>query len=176
MFKTFKTARLLFLISHAEVELSSQTPGSGVLTIDIPCGELYWQILFLEQVCTSCLPSLSTLEDLIISERRQFEQLHWPNNIENTIWLDLLHPFTSVRNLYLSGEVAPRIMPALQELVGGRMTEVLPTLQNIFLEGLRPSEPFQESIGKFVATRQVAGHPIAVSRWENPHAIISCVV
>ena len=29
------------------------------------------------------------------------------------------------------------------------------------------SGPVQEGVGRFVATRQVAGHPIAVSRWER---------
>jgi hypothetical protein len=48
--------------------------------------------------------------------------------------------------------VAPRIVAALQELVGARSMEVLPTLQNIFLEELQPSDPVQEGVGKFVAT------------------------
>jgi hypothetical protein len=50
-------------------------------------------------------------------------------------------------------------VPALQE--------VLPALQNIFLEGLQPSGPVQEDLGKFVAARQLSGHPIAVSPWER---------
>jgi hypothetical protein len=47
--------------------------------------------------------------------------------------------------------------------------EVLPTLQNIFLEGLQLSEPVKEDIGQFVAARQVTSHRhgIAVSRWDN---------
>ena len=61
-------------------------------------------------------------------------------------------PFASVINLYLSMRVAPRIVAALQELVGARSMEVLPTLQNIFLEELQPSDPVQEGVGKFVAT------------------------
>jgi hypothetical protein len=72
-----------------------------------------------------------------------------------------------VKNLYLSKEFAPHIVPALQELVGGRATEVLPTLQNIFLEGLQPSEPAQEGIQQFIAARQFTSHPIAVSRWDR---------
>ena len=81
--------------------------------------------------------------------------------------LELLRPFTAVKNLYLSEEFARRIVPALQELNGGRTTEVLPALENIFLEGLKPSGPVHEGIGQFVARRhwQVTGHPIAVSRW-----------
>jgi hypothetical protein len=62
-------------------------------------------------------------------------------------------------------EFAHRIVPALQDLVGTGATEVLPTVHNIFLEGLQPSGPIQEAIGKFVATRQVTSHPITVSRW-----------
>jgi hypothetical protein len=40
-------------------------------------------------------------------------------------------------------------------------------LQNIFLEGLQPSGPVQEGIVKFVAARQLSGHPITVSLWER---------
>jgi hypothetical protein len=58
-------------------------------------------------------------------------------------------------------------VPALQELVGGRTTELLPTLQNVFLEGLESSGPVHEGIGQFVSGRQVTGHTIAVSRWYN---------
>ena len=72
-----------------------------------------------------------------------------------------------MKNLYLSEEIALRIGPALQEFVKGRTTEVLPALQNIFLEGLEPSGLVQEGIGKFVAARQVASHAIPVSSWAN---------
>jgi hypothetical protein len=40
-----------------------------------------------------------------------------------------------VRLRNFSEELVPRISPALQELVGGRTTEVLPALENILLEG-----------------------------------------
>jgi hypothetical protein len=72
-----------------------------------------------------------------------------------------------VKNLYLSEEFATGIAAALQELVGGRITEVLPSLQNIFVDGLWPSGPFQENIAQFVAARQLSDHPIAVSVWEE---------
>jgi hypothetical protein len=42
------------------------------------------------------------------------------------------------KNLYLSEDFAPRT-PALKELVGGRSTEVMPTLHNLSLEGVQPS-------------------------------------
>jgi hypothetical protein len=87
--------------------------------------------------------------------------------IENTLWLQLFLPFTAVKNLYLSEEFAPGIAATLQELVGGRVTEVLPSLENIFVKGLEPSGPFQKNIGQFVAARQISGHPIAISVWDE---------
>jgi hypothetical protein len=165
-FKAVKGARLFFENDHAKAELFSQTPGSGLLNVDIPCTDVDWQISSLEQICSACLPPLSTLEVLYISEGR-YSHLIWPDDIENTLWLELLRPFASAKNLHLSGQVTPRIMPALQELVGARTTEVLPALQNIFLEELQLSGPVQEGVERFAATRQAAGHPIAVSRWEN---------
>jgi hypothetical protein len=104
------------------------------------------------------------LEDLYIYEGT-YSPPDWKDDIENGLWLQLLLPFTAVKNLYLSEEIALRIGPALQELAEGRTTGVLPALQNIFLDGLEPSGPVQEGIGKFVAARQVASRPIAVSSW-----------
>ena len=88
-------------------------------------------------------------------------------DIENMQWLEIFHPFTAVKNHYLSNKYASSIAPALQELVEGRTAEVLPFLQNIYLEGLRPWEPIQEGIQEFIAARQLSGHSIAVSRWQR---------
>ena len=87
--------------------------------------------------------------------------------IENTLWSQVLLPFTVVKNLYLSRQFAPGIAAALQELVGSRITEMSANLQNIFVEGLEPSGPFHENIGQFVATRQALGRPIAISDWKR---------
>jgi hypothetical protein len=81
--------------------------------------------------------------------------------------VSIYHYQGSLPVLYLSEKIAPRIAPALEELVGDRATEVLPALQNLFLEGLQPSEPVQEGIAKFIATRQLSGHPVTVSLWER---------
>jgi hypothetical protein len=59
-------------------------------------------------------------------------------------------------------------VPSLQELVGGRTTEVLPALQSLFLEELHPSGRFDKAIGKFVAARQLSNHPVAISQRKIP--------
>jgi hypothetical protein len=84
--------------------------------------------------------------------------LEYKHDMGNDQWLELLRPFAA--------EVfQPFMADALQELVGGRTTEVLPSLQNIFLAGFDRSGPssFQEAIGQFVAARQLSGHPIVVA-------------
>jgi len=111
------------------------------------------------------------IEDLYINHR--YLQLVWKDDaIENTLWLELLLPFPVVKNLYLSETFAPGIATALQELVWGRITEVLPSLQNIFVERPEPSGPFQENIGQFVTARQHSGHPVAISVWERPFELM----
>jgi hypothetical protein len=145
-------------------EFSSQTSDYGVLSVEILCTATEWQLSSLEQVCTSSFPPASTLEDLYIEER--YPPPRWQDDVENTLWLDLLRSFVAVKNLYLSDKFVPRIGLALQELVGGRTTEVLPTLENIFLEGFQPaSGPLYEGIEKFVAARRLTNHPVAVSRY-----------
>jgi hypothetical protein len=162
--KAFKKAHVAFGDAIAGAKFSPLAFGS--LDVRISSSESDWQVLSLEQVCTSCSPFLSTLEDLYIYEAQNRPPV-LQESIENSLWLELLHPFPAVKNLYLSKEFAPRIRPALQELAEGRTTEVLPTLQNIFLEELEPSGPIQEGIGQFVAARQVTNHPVTVSRWED---------
>jgi hypothetical protein len=85
----------------------------------------------------------------------------WQDDIENSQWLELLHPFTAVKDLHLSKGFALRIAPYLQELVGGRTTEVLPALQSLLVDKYA-SGHFKEAIGKFVAARQLSNRPVVV--------------
>jgi hypothetical protein len=161
-------ASVEFSDSTALVNLRCRTSQSGLdgLTIKISCREPDWQLSSIEQVCNFSLHPISAVEDLYIDH--EYSELVWKNDgIENTLWLELLLRFTVVKNLYLSKEFAPGIAATLEELVGSRITEVLPRLRNIFVEGVEPSGPFQKSIGRFVAKRQLSDHPIAISDWRK---------
>jgi hypothetical protein len=159
--KAAENAHVVFGHRRAMINSSSR------YEVGISCRELDWQVSSLERLCASHFPPLPTFEDLYIYQPLLGEQPDWRDNIENTLWLDLLHRFATVKNLYLSKEFAPRIVAVLQELVGGRTTEVLPTLQNIFLEEVEPAGRVQEDIGKIVAARRLSGHTITVSHWER---------
>jgi hypothetical protein len=143
--------------------LQTGTVDTARLKLQISCRTLDWQLSSLAQVCTSCLTTLSTLEHLDIREARRPPQ-DWQDDMEDTQWLELLQPFTTIKNLYLSKEVARRVAPALKELAREQVTEVLPALQNLFLNGLQLSGPVEEVVGQFVAARELSGHPLAIHR------------
>ena len=160
-------AHVQFNHSFANFTLRHRTSQSNYndLRINISCKEQDWQLSSIEQVCNSLSP-LSWVEDLYIEHR--YSELIWKDDaIENALWLGLLRPFIMVKNLYLSKQFAPGIAAALQELVGGSITEVLPSLQNIFMEGLKPSRSFQEKIKQLSVSRRLSDHPIVISVWDN---------
>jgi hypothetical protein len=129
---------------------------------------LRWQLGFVGEVLSSVLPFTHAVEHLYIYGP-QYSSSQWQDGFEHIDWLEIFHPFTAVKNLYLSEVSELRIAPALNELVGGRTIEVLPALQNIYFDGSQSSGSFRHGIRKFVAARQLSGHPITVVWRESRH-------
>ena len=136
---------------------------SEPLTLAISCRPSDWQLSSLAQVIGSSIPPLPTLERLELRDDHYFPQ-YWQDDIENAQWLEILRPFTSVKDLVLSGQLVQLVAPALGEPIGERATEELPVLQNIFVERVLPSGSlrWQKEIGQFITARQISGRPVAV--------------
>ena len=135
------------------------------LSLGISCRESDLQLSSLAQICSSIIPRalIHAVEHFYIKSCWWLS--HWQQDlVENSHWLNLLRPFPTVKCLYISWEFVDRIAPALEELVGERVTEVLPALQTLFLERTNLSGPVQGAIEQFVAARQLASYPVAVSR------------
>ena len=162
-FKAHDEAHVVF--SSFDVTVTLPRTIDGTLELSISCRRLDWQLSSAAQACSSSLPQAlsSTIERLYIQSKSRRLQ----DDIENSQWLELFQPFTAVKDLHISLEFTPSITTALQELVGDRVTEMLPALQTVFFEEPRPSGPVLEAIGQFGVARQLAGRPIAVSRWER---------
>jgi hypothetical protein len=159
-------AHVVFTTHSAELTLGRHRG----LKLEIYCNQSDWSLSMLAQVCTSSVPLISSLEHLYIHEYENgLIRPFWQDDIENVQWLELLHPFTTVKALYLSRDIASRIAPALEDLVGERVAVVLPALQSLFLEP-KPSRPVQKAIDKFVAARQLSNHPIVISHWNGTPA------
>jgi hypothetical protein len=133
---------------------------SGLIIL---CKGYHLQPAFLVHVFTSLFPSIYVVEHLYIYGIRNLLS-QWYDTIEIMPWFEIFLPFRAVKNLYACETVAQLIAPSLQQLVGERVTDVLPALESLFLD-LRPSDIAQEDIRQFVAARQLLGRPLSVSHW-----------
>jgi len=129
-----------------------------MLEIGISSSVAEWQLSSLAEFCNTSLPPLPTLERLNINEFQW-----WRSDMESSQWLELLHPFVAVRDLVLSSEVVCRVAPALRELTGDMLTEVLPALREVFFRdhSCLPG-PIREAFAQFIAARQLSGHPVSI--------------
>jgi hypothetical protein len=162
-------AHVIFHDSIDRIRFLSRTFGHVELNVEISRSGSDRQISSMAQICTLCLPSLSTVENLYI-EHLLFPG-SWENVVENTVWLELLRPFNGVKDLHLSRLFTLGIGSALRELIGARITEVLPALQNIFMPKLLSHRKNLEGIDQFVAARRSSGLPVTVSLldWPSEH-------
>ena len=159
-------ARLIFLGRQAQVRLRQSHPESSdhrTVEVEIVCLEPHQQFASLAQTCISLRPLL-TMENLYI-EADSNAPFRWDDYVKDTVWLDLLLPFTAVKNLYLSNTVLQHFGLVLQELSGRRTIEVLPALQSILVEGFDSLNPSLEGIKKFISARQLTNQPVTVSVW-----------
>jgi hypothetical protein len=133
----------------------------------ISCNSRDWDPSFLAMFLDSLFPSFCIVKHLYIHGSEQSEaEMEWEeseDDIEDTRWLEIFYPFTTVKKLYVCKTFAQFIAPALQQLVGETTTHVLPALECLLLEEPHPSVPVQEAFGQFIAARQLFGHPVAVS-------------
>ena len=119
----------------------------------------------LAEACSLLSPLLSSLEHLsIYQHQRNFGLLRGMQY--NTEWMEILCAFTSVKDLILDGPAGLSVASALQEPAGEQVTEILPALQNIFLEGLQSSS-VPEGIAKFIGARGLSGLPVVVHQQES---------
>ena len=120
----------------------------------------------LAQICSLSFPRalISSVEHLYILSTSDWQP---EDDIGNDQWLELLHPFTGAKALYLPLEFMLCVPLALQELVGERVTEVLPALQTFLLEDMVPPPGVHDAIGQIVAARWLANRLISISLWNG---------
>jgi hypothetical protein len=165
-------ARVVFSEHTARVTLllpSQALSGEEEIKLGVLCKHPDLQLFSVTQFCTLSFPQafIPTVEHLYIVESKYLPKPRWETDIQKSEWLSLLRPFTNVKDLYLSEKIVPLIAPALRELVGGKMTEVLPALQCLLVEGLHTSGPVMGAITPFISARRLSTHPIVASYWDR---------
>jgi hypothetical protein len=161
VFKIPHRAEVDFYSSCVRVTLSWRDGNDHhTLSLIIACRPLDWQLSSLAQVFNSALSRL-TFEELHINNFREHSQ----DDTENAQWLELLTSFISVKDLVLHRHLIELVAPVLEDLTGERVTEVLPALQNLFVQSRQPSELVKKAIGKFVSARRLEGLPVIAHQW-----------
>lgn len=129
-FKAHKRAVVVFDRHGVYFKLGPGFPWQFSCTLRISCAKLDWQLSSIAQVCGSSSPPFSTLERLDIREDSFPPHRQDDSDVENAQWLELLRPFTALKDVHLVKDLARLVAPALQDLsTGVNVTEVLPTLQ-----------------------------------------------
>ena len=153
--------RLDTSFSSIEIEISlfqrKEDVDFKVLNLRIPCScyETEPQLSSLARACDMFLPPLPSLELLGIFNSKHMPSQWQHHEADNTHWMELLRPFTTVKDLILDELVVLSVASFLQELVRERVAEILPVLQNIFLEGIHWSGPVPEGIAKLIIARKL---------------------
>jgi hypothetical protein len=171
MFQPFNEAQLELLGFEVEIRfLQAVHLGLGII-----CSELNRQLSSLVQLCgPSFQHLLSKVERLYIlpAEILLSDWDAYRSYTEDDRWLKVLFSFIAVKDLYISAIFSGRIMRAImcrRVLDGERLTEMLPALQNLFLEKSESRELEHYDVRKatedFVAAKRLSGHNIAVSQW-----------
>ena len=154
-------ANMRFNDDLLEVTLISRKEVTGGTSpkLSVKCGDSAWQLQSLSHWWRSPSPFLPSLGLIDLTEYASGCSPPWTRNMEKARWLEFLHLFAAVENLYLSEELVRCIALTLRDLAareGGAVT-VLPALKCLFIRLIQ--RPFH--------TRTSPGHHRRVHRCER---------
>ena len=160
-------ARLSYIGAEVSVSRQTRTNESALLRIRCNEVELHLQLRHLMQVFSSSLP-FSEAESLAISSAYQLERTQLEATAEDSLWLDLLHSFSAVRNLDIDENILTPVAYTLKKVVKERITDVFPAIQELSLGEDLPSGPVLRAIEKFATARGL------LTRLDRPHRWVAC--
>ncbi|KAI9430963.1 hypothetical protein H4582DRAFT_2133284 [Lactarius indigo] len=170
MHKSHRRADILS--SENAISVTFTQPGAHAhLTLQISCSQLDWQLSSMAQICDHLSSSgiLFGVGDVCINTALP---PWWPSDEEDDVdsesWPDLIHTFSSVEKLSLAGQLMTNILHTLQAADLDQETSPLPATGMKYLQLEVPAlggfvpRILQAAVHKFVASRQLSGHPINV--------------
>jgi hypothetical protein len=141
--------------------MPKRRPPFRLLTFKISCRD--WQVSSVAQIGNQLSKSfISSIDYLSIQDTTS--STTFESSMDETQWLELFHPFIAVRALYISHRMRSYVVSALRRLRGESSTEVLPALDNLYLEGYQAE---QQDIESFIIACQHSGHPVSIHRWDR---------
>ncbi|KAH9974444.1 hypothetical protein BGW80DRAFT_181640 [Lactifluus volemus] len=157
---TYDTAEIHFYTDCIVVVFSSMT-FNDFLTFQISCRDVDWQVSSMAQLCNQLSGSfiISSIETLYIQE---IQGMTLEDVMDGTPWLELFHPFTAVRTLYISHTMQSHVVSALRGLSGELAMQVLPALETLRVPGYQGSGSERHDMWPFIIARQRSNHPVVV--------------
>ena len=138
--------------------------GDGFPNVGVLCRAFDWKISFLVQICSQLSPLLSSVEQLDI-ECDDINPLDLQDDVDHTEWLNIFRPFISVTSLDIR-DLDVLIAPALQDLTGESIMEVLPALRSLVVTdpSSDSSGSVRQAIEPFITGRHLFNRPVTVHR------------
>ncbi|KAI9456584.1 hypothetical protein F5148DRAFT_368357 [Russula earlei] len=165
-FNTCDRATVFLDFDSIQFAILKETDGSPELSLKMMFPESGHQFSSLAQLCSPSLLLPSTLVQLHIRDTDLSNPRSYSNG-ESTQCLEFLGLFNAIKDLYLTERAGRRVFQVLEELAEERVTEVLPALQSIFLPRSRSLKSAPKILKRFIAARQLSGHPVAVYPWQS---------
>ena len=170
--KTFTQAKAFIRYSEVQAIFESRSDLELDITFKASNSPLVSILRLLEQFPTilSQVKQLEIYEEF--SDGPGFlldDEEEWEPELDDPGWLQIFIPLVSVKSLYVPEGLEPFFASALEKLPGERVTEVLPALENLFLQSydLESSGLVQDAIQSFVSMRQLSGHPVVLQCWDE---------
>jgi hypothetical protein len=148
-------ARIRFNVGNAYIKLDCEQEERRIsrFTLRVVCKGLDWQVSHLAQILGQSGALVSNVGHLSIDEDDL--QPGWQRDMDDTDWLELLRPFAAVKMLHASEQLAKQIALALDDVTEEMVTEVLPSLNSLWLDDQQVT-----SVEQFLVVRRISGHPV----------------
>ena len=127
--------------------------------VRISCGHVDWQVSVAAQIFGALMPALSVVERLSLTYADHDMSYEGHNEVDRTLWREVLRPFTSVKVLHMDNGLI-RILPSsLQPEDGEPPLGLLPQLEELIYVNESASDAFTS----FIQSRQMLGHPVTLT-------------
>ncbi|KAH9163253.1 hypothetical protein EDB89DRAFT_575838 [Lactarius sanguifluus] len=151
----FKITHVAFYDTGVAFIVHSHLSSNRPIWSSIFCKGTDGQVSHITQVLSQFSAAFSNVGHLkLVTGIKEDRQLEGMDDVE---WLLLLRQFSSMQTLYVSPKLAGHIALALEDIMAEMVTELMPSLDLICVEGQPTS-----SIEKFITARRVSGRPVTV--------------
>ena len=149
-------ARIRFNVSNAYIKLDGEQGEHRIsrFTLRVVCQGLDWQLSHLARILGQSCVLVSNVGHLSIDEDDL--QPGWQHDVDDADWLELLRPFTAVKMLHASEQLAKHIALALNDTSEELLADVLPSLNSLWLDDQQVT-----SVEQFLAVRGFSGNPVS---------------